>query len=183
VEGSYIGRIPGPMAGDRAIRGSGFASGPACGVAAPHPSYPLRGGETKPKGCAFWFYGVSRRNAKLHTGDGIPGLPHGARLPKGAKRQGGRTKRLRLLVLRSFATERETPHGGQNPRGFCGAKTPGPKMAGRPFWGSARDRSGILLPGGPGKRIEADSPVPAGGGDAPKKKTPRGFSLNWGLGI
>jgi hypothetical protein len=38
---------------NRAIRGSGFASGPACGVAAPHPSYPLR----CPKNDILSFFG------------------------------------------------------------------------------------------------------------------------------
>jgi hypothetical protein len=39
-----FGRIPG-FAGNRAIRGSAIAPAPAlCAGAAPHPSYPLRGG-------------------------------------------------------------------------------------------------------------------------------------------
>jgi hypothetical protein len=42
----YVGRIP-ACGGDRAIQGSAIAPAPALrAVAAPHPSYPLRGRKT-----------------------------------------------------------------------------------------------------------------------------------------
>jgi hypothetical protein len=74
-----FGRIfCGCAAKNRAIRGCGFASGPACGVAAPHPSYPLRC--PKMTSCHFWAWGFASQNPKdMETAGILPASSNGIR--------------------------------------------------------------------------------------------------------
>jgi hypothetical protein len=233
----YAGRIPACPIGPA---GTGLSGAPAsppaparCAVAAPHPSYPLRGRtsasmrmfalrswcapRTNSKNwlqptscrpsCHFWAWGF--RGAKtpgIETAGIHAGLkqrhPCGCSACEfllrknswhGNSRHPCRPWRGLFLGLTGRPCR---PGGGDAPagrpaegrtaapgrRGFPGFRggmrlSASGKTAGTPFSRRARDRSGIKT-----RRVfvGADSPVPAGGGDAPKRNAAYGpscFSL------